>query len=328
MQRTIFISSTFDDLQQHRKAVWETLTELEVAVRGMEQFGAQTGTPLQTCLAEVDQSDIDVAIIAFRLGSLEPESGQAYTQLEYERARTHGKEILIYLADKDYSKHLVKDIDQGEAGEKLDAFKRTLRDRHTVETFKESGDLATKLKRDLDRRHIEPKKLKTMGDDEFATAKMRLTAFLLLPKTLAGLDVRLKVRVSGQPYPASRATCQAFNLEFGATFGVPIEVVVPEGISCVDLFDLFVDAKHALDILPLSEGSLIEGYVKLHFSDANVGDAHARFRPKVEYPDSPFNTPAIALLRGTPVRYEADMSLALELSKTIKVTKSTALEVH
>lgn len=106
MQHTIFVSSTFVDLQSHRKAVWDTLAEFDVAVRGMEQFGARTETPLQTCLFEVDQADIYVGIIAFRLGSIESQSGKSYTQLEYERALTRSKEILIYLVDEAIRQHI------------------------------------------------------------------------------------------------------------------------------------------------------------------------------------------------------------------------------
>ena len=73
--KTVFISSTYKDLSQHRRAIWEVLTKFDVNVRGMEQFGARTTGPLETCLAEVGQSDVYVGIIAFRLGSIEPQSG-------------------------------------------------------------------------------------------------------------------------------------------------------------------------------------------------------------------------------------------------------------
>src|SRR3989304_7664596 len=46
MRKTIFVSSTFRDLASHRKAVWGLLEEFDVSVRGMEEFGARTETPL------------------------------------------------------------------------------------------------------------------------------------------------------------------------------------------------------------------------------------------------------------------------------------------
>jgi hypothetical protein len=39
MKKTVFISSTYVDLKEERKKVWESLEKFDVAVKGMEQFG-------------------------------------------------------------------------------------------------------------------------------------------------------------------------------------------------------------------------------------------------------------------------------------------------
>lgn len=158
------------------------------------------------------------------------------------------------------------------------------------------------MKRDIEH-NVTPKELKIAAGDEFAESKMWLQSFLLLPKTVAGIDVRLKVRISGEPYLASNAVCQTFNFEFGATFGIPVEVVMPEGISCADVFDLYVDAKHAEAILPIKEDDFIDGYMRLHFSPADVGDARALYRSKIEYPNSPFQIGGLNSVLGRPVHY-------------------------
>ena len=75
MRQTVFVSSTYQDLGPHRKAIWELLGEFDVAVRGMEDFGARPETPLETCLIEVEQSDIYLGIIGCRLGSVEESRG-------------------------------------------------------------------------------------------------------------------------------------------------------------------------------------------------------------------------------------------------------------
>lgn len=100
MNKTVFVSSRYEDLREHRRLVWQMLKKLSVPIRGMESFGARTEAPLETCLAEVEQSDVYVGIVAFRLGSVHPDSGKSFTQLEYEHARSLGKELLIYLADE------------------------------------------------------------------------------------------------------------------------------------------------------------------------------------------------------------------------------------
>ncbi len=74
MGKTVFISSTFDDLRNYRKRVWDLLNNYEVNIRGMERFGARTEAPLDTCLVEVGQADIFFGIIGFRFGSLDEET--------------------------------------------------------------------------------------------------------------------------------------------------------------------------------------------------------------------------------------------------------------
>ena len=104
MKKTVFISSTYEDLSDHRRAVWQLLEDFDAAVRGMEQFGARPDRPLLTCLAEVEQSDVFIGIIAFRAGSIDSDTEKSFTQLEYEHALKLGKEILIYMADEDQAK--------------------------------------------------------------------------------------------------------------------------------------------------------------------------------------------------------------------------------
>jgi len=52
MRKTVFISSTYLDLKEERKEVWDCLDKFDVAVKGMEQFGARKSDPLTTCLTE------------------------------------------------------------------------------------------------------------------------------------------------------------------------------------------------------------------------------------------------------------------------------------
>src|SRR6266404_1281437 len=145
MNKTVFISSTYDDLKEYRRAVWELLEKFDVNVRGMEQFGARKEAPLATCLAEVEQSDVYLGVIAFRLGSIDSQTGRSFTQIEYERAHELGKEVLIYLVDEQNALFAVRYIDQYEKKKKLEAFKGLLRERHTTESFTTVEDLKEKL---------------------------------------------------------------------------------------------------------------------------------------------------------------------------------------
>jgi hypothetical protein len=147
--KKIFISSTYQDLSPHRNRVWELLKTYEVEVRGMEEFGARTAKPLQTCLDEVSESDIFIGIIGMRYGSIDLESNKSFTQREYEVAIEQGKEILIYLFDEKEGKISPSLIDF-EHHAKLEEFKSLLKRSHTIDTFISENDLAEKLERKLD----------------------------------------------------------------------------------------------------------------------------------------------------------------------------------
>ena len=81
-----------------------------VVIRGMERFGARKETPLQTCLAEVEQCDIFIGIIACKAGSIDKLTGKSFVQREYEKAFELDKEILIYLTLQRYLITKVLDI--------------------------------------------------------------------------------------------------------------------------------------------------------------------------------------------------------------------------
>lgn len=324
MPSTVFVSSTFVDLQTHRKAIWQALQDFDVNVRGMEQFGARTATPLQTCIAEVEQSDIYVGVIGFRLGSIEPTTGKSYTQLEYERALTLSKEIFIYLIDEQNARVPRRFIDDGESLQKLDAFKSILRERHTIDTFVDEDDLVAKLRRDL-QRHAQARVEATSPEEDSRRALALLQQFSILPKTVSGSEVRLTLKLKSPPYPASKVVCSAFNLEFGATAGVQIDIVSPKDSAVGEPPDLLIPAKLLLPHLPLTKGDSVDCYVKLHFSAGRIGDVRARHKDRVDYPDSMLDlgTSCTSLL-GKPVVSEADSQLAFEASQIVSVSHVAA----
>ena len=296
------------------------LRAFDVTVRGMEQFGARATTPLQTCLAEVDQSDIFVCVIAFRQGSIEPNSGKSYTQLEYERANDLSKDILIYLIDEENARVQAKFMDRGEAQDKLESFKSILRERHTIDSFRDEADLVEKVKRDI-KRLVGLEVANESQIDEWTVARKRLKIFILLPKSVAGTEVRLVVRATGNPYPASRLICDEFNLEFGGTIGLPVALVQPDGVDLGELPDLYIDEKQAVELLPLAKGDVLDGYVKLHFSGKEIAQVRARYKAGTRYPSWDSVQTAMSGVLGAPVHYEADSRLAFELSKSVKLTR-------
>lgn len=280
VSKTVFISSTFEDLAEHRRAVWEILEGFKVAVRGMEKFGARTDAPLQTCLAEVEQSDVYVGIIAFRLGSVDHQTAKSFTQLEYEHAHELGKEILIYMADNEQARVRYSDIDVDTKNiERLNAFKSILRERHTIDTYSSAEDLAEKLKRDFAKR-LQPKE--TPSDkpaDEFSKSLSILKRFILIPMSLAGREIRLQVTFYGGVFPASRDLCEAFNLQYGYTVGSFIQIKKPEGLPELKLLHEVYSSVHNVDrFLALTkESKLVDLYARLQFTEKDVRNVRAHF---------------------------------------------------
>ena len=101
----IYISSTYQDLVEHRSAVDRTLRRMGHDVIGMEQYVAEGNKPLDRCLADVRLADLYVIIVAWRYGYVpldQPAPGSlSITELEYNAAVAAGKPILAFLLDPD-----------------------------------------------------------------------------------------------------------------------------------------------------------------------------------------------------------------------------------
>lgn len=99
----IYISSTYQDLADHRSAVDRTLRRMGHDVIGMEQYVAEGNKPLERCLADVRLADLYVVIAGWRYGYLpidQPTPGAlSITELEYNAAAAEKKPILAFLLD-------------------------------------------------------------------------------------------------------------------------------------------------------------------------------------------------------------------------------------
>jgi hypothetical protein len=286
--KTVFISSTYKDLLQHRRAVWEVLTKFDVNVRGMEQFGARTSGPLETCLAEVGQSDVYVGIIAFRLGSIDAESHQSFTELEYEHAVTLKKDILIYLADEDTAIFPFSALDtDSKRKAQLLSFKKRLRDQHTVDKFSTAEDLAGKLKRDF-QRYFEPREPSPPDDsaNEFEKAARALREFRLTPKRFNGTEVRLSVAFNYGPFAASRDLCRQFNLEYGSTVGIQIRITKPDDqIAAAGFTELYATGNRVDTLRNMKAEKSGDLYATLLFCEEDIKNIQAEFLGRSYYPE-------------------------------------------
>ena len=89
----VFVSSTFEDLQEERKEVMQALLELDCIPSGMELFPASNDDQWTLIKNVIDDCDYYLLIIGGRYGS-ENDEGISYTQMEFEYALRQGKPMI------------------------------------------------------------------------------------------------------------------------------------------------------------------------------------------------------------------------------------------
>jgi tetratricopeptide (TPR) repeat protein len=146
---TVFVCSTFDDLEQEREAVLDAIRRVQQRHNAMEFFGARPGRPIDVCLDEVRKSDLLVVIVGLKYGSLPPSMEISYSQAEYEESVRLGKPCLVYLRDEDVP-ILAKFVEQDPDKLKLlKTWKDALNADHTVAKFESWPNLAVQVAADI-----------------------------------------------------------------------------------------------------------------------------------------------------------------------------------
>lgn len=125
----VFVSSTYEDLQEERKAVMESLLQMNCFPVGMEYFNASDESQWEVIKQLIDECDYYVLIVAGRYGSVEESTGKSYTQKEFEYAVSKGVPVISFLhKDPDsLPKSMTEKNKESEA--KLEAFKDDVKKR-------------------------------------------------------------------------------------------------------------------------------------------------------------------------------------------------------
>jgi Domain of unknown function (DUF4062)/AAA ATPase domain len=146
---TIYLSSTYEDLKEHRRAVFDALRQSDYRVIAMEDYVATDERPVEKCLNDVDQSDIYVGIFAFRYGYVPPSDhgnpdGLSITELEFRRAKGK-KPCLIFLVKKGdtWPLNFVDAVTEKDKGERIDKLREYLGREKTASFFSSPYQLAS-----------------------------------------------------------------------------------------------------------------------------------------------------------------------------------------
>ena len=124
----VFVSSTYIDLVQHRKAIQEGLISHEFTPLAMELFPSKYTDAFTHIKQEIDRCDFYILVLGNRYGSYKPDSVTSYTELEYEYALGKGLKVLPFVCS-DVSQLQGAD-DEPEKADKFAAFKRKIEQTH------------------------------------------------------------------------------------------------------------------------------------------------------------------------------------------------------
>ncbi|HUV02866.1 MAG TPA: DUF4062 domain-containing protein [Desulfobacteria bacterium] len=96
----VFISSTYQDLIDERQAAVEAILKSGHIPAGMELFTAGDKSQWEVIQRWIIDSDIYMIILGGRYGSIEPNSGLSYIELEYDFAVSSGKPHFAVVIDE------------------------------------------------------------------------------------------------------------------------------------------------------------------------------------------------------------------------------------
>jgi hypothetical protein len=143
----VFVSSTYEDLQEERQEVMHALLELDCIPAGMELFPAANEDQWTLIKRVIDDCDYYLVIVGGRYGSTDSE-GIGYTEKEYRYALEKGKPTIGFLHrnPEDLPARKTEKLEGGK--EKLQKF-RELVAQKMCQFWDSPADLGSKVSRSL-----------------------------------------------------------------------------------------------------------------------------------------------------------------------------------
>lgn len=143
----VFVSSTFQDLQEERQEVMHALLELDCIPSGMELFPAANESQWSLIKRVIEDCDYYVLLLAGRYGSCGPE-GISYTEMEYKHALALGKPTIAFLHKDPGTIQANKCENTPEGKSKLTAF-RSLVEKKLCKHWTSPAELGSVVSRSL-----------------------------------------------------------------------------------------------------------------------------------------------------------------------------------
>jgi len=193
----IYISSTYEDLIEHRAAAAQILRQLGHEVISMEDYVAEKSVPLNKVLKDVASCDAFVIIVAWRYGYV-PISGptdiigaiagsSSITEYEYRKAVQEQKPILPFLLEERISwpTPFIDGIGNNASPEPIRTLREMLKEQHLVCFFSSPDSLAKQIAASISsdgmRREVQRQLIDITGNIDIFTTNEYLTDSATMP---------------------------------------------------------------------------------------------------------------------------------------------------
>lgn len=141
----VFISSTYKDLIEERKKMLNILLMADCIPAGMEAFVATDLAQFEVIKKVIDLCDYYVLIIGKKYGSVNPDTGISYTEMEYDYAISKGIPVLVFALDMSVELPPEKCEPDATKIEKLQAFREKAMTNRLATVWKTVEDLTGTL---------------------------------------------------------------------------------------------------------------------------------------------------------------------------------------
>ena len=143
---SVFLSSTFEDMKEYRKAIIDRIIKRRMVPICMENWGANANKVTSVITDEVKKADIYLGIFGTRYGYVDENTNMSMTEIEYREALASNKPILVYIA-----KNAKDDITTGDNSQKMLELLTEIEKERIVYYFNSIDQLGEQVFADLER---------------------------------------------------------------------------------------------------------------------------------------------------------------------------------